>query len=67
VISQDQIALTAVVDVCKYYVFVSLSFRRFRRLRTVVPLYDPPITCLLQCYVTSGKKDSMIEHFGRAC
>ena len=44
-LSQDQIAQTAVVGVCTYYLFVWLSFRRFRRLGTVVPLYDPPITC----------------------
>ena len=41
-ISQNQLALTATVAVCAYYMFVWLLFRRVHRLGTVVPLYDPP-------------------------
>ncbi len=41
-LSKDQLALTAAVAVCTYYLFVWFLFRRVRTLGTVVPLYDPP-------------------------
>src|SRR5262249_44867387 len=42
VTSQNQLAVTAVIATCAYYLLAWLLFRRGRRLGTVVPLYDPP-------------------------